>query len=608
MRHVPGTGAGWTRHYLANADSNRLDRTWYGTQTDKAVTYRHDSHGNVLNLNRTEAPQDLGEDWGLEIRWDWRDLIVEIDLGGGGLSRYQYDVDKQRTRKHIARRGGSLEDRIYLGAYELYRRRNAHGVVVEEIESIHVVDGEQQRVLLVDDVIRSGGTADQRPDGSQVARQTLFRYQYGNHLGSACIELDHAADVISYEEYHPYGTTAYRLLASRVEAPPKRYRYTGMERDEESGLSYHAARYLAPWIGRWCSCDPAPPAEARNAYAYATGNPIALSDPSGTEEKGGFFYWLEQLMFPEVAGVRAATESYAAASKERQAVLAAGNTGPESEKRLLALEDAMEADMTVIQVTFYQESVKLEDQLERSVNALSAPAPSGNEMPVPIVRGKASEPAAQKQPAKTLANSETAALPEPAAPVPAPVAPRPAEPGALSTAGKSATFEPIAHAGSPDGALIQKLDPVAPTAKQVRGGSLNAGMTARPNQMLDPSKTQGNTADAPRPEATSMRAWKTQGREFDQEWLETFQFDQKQPAHVQGWLKNEARRVEAGQASGLRRPPGYELGHAPGKRASEGFDYTNSSLVNRDINELETAAWPRYMQYLNSKNICGGTP
>ena len=29
-----------------------------------------------------------------------------------------------------------------------------------------------------------------------------------------------------------------------------------MERDEESGLEYHSARYYVPWLGRWLSCDP----------------------------------------------------------------------------------------------------------------------------------------------------------------------------------------------------------------------------------------------------------------------------------------------------------------------------------------------------------------
>src|SRR5262249_43331277 len=102
---------------------------------------------------------------------------------------------------------------------------------VEEIESHHLSDV-QSRVLMVDDVLTA-------------PTQTLFRYQYSNHLGSACVELDDQAAIISYEEYHPYGTSAYQATRSSAEAPPKRYRYTGMERDEESGLNYHGARYYA---------------------------------------------------------------------------------------------------------------------------------------------------------------------------------------------------------------------------------------------------------------------------------------------------------------------------------------------------------------------------
>ena len=80
------------------------------------------------------------------------------------------------------------------------------------------------------------------------APQQLIRYQFGNHLGSASLELDDQAQIISYEEYTPYGSTSYQAVRSQTEAP-KRYRYTGKERDEESGLYYHGARYYAPWLG-----------------------------------------------------------------------------------------------------------------------------------------------------------------------------------------------------------------------------------------------------------------------------------------------------------------------------------------------------------------------
>jgi len=40
-------------------------------------------------------------------------------------------------------------------------------------------------------------------DGRAYNTGGLCRYQYCNHLGSACVELDHHAMLISYQEYHP---------------------------------------------------------------------------------------------------------------------------------------------------------------------------------------------------------------------------------------------------------------------------------------------------------------------------------------------------------------------------------------------------------------------
>jgi RHS repeat-associated protein len=294
MQHDPTLGRGWTRHYAyafndpGQPASNRLWRTWKngpvwdGTGVD-SVIYRYDSHGNMINLNRLDidAPPPITEDekWGRQIQWDWRDMIHRFDAIGGGLAQYHYGIDKQRTRKHITGNGGGTEDRIYLGGFELYRRRNVSGTVLEEIESHHLFEGEQ-RVLLVDDVITAEA---RRLDRPTVKEQTLFRYQYGNHLGSVGLELDDTARVISYEEFHPYGTSAFQLMNSAVEAPPKRYRYTGMERDEESGLSYHKARHCLPWLGRWVSTDPIGIGDGVNVYMYSHSSPTTRIDSNGLQ-------------------------------------------------------------------------------------------------------------------------------------------------------------------------------------------------------------------------------------------------------------------------------------------------------------------------------------
>ncbi|SPP65518.1 SpvB/TcaC N-terminal domain-containing protein [Nitrospira lenta] len=282
MRHVvTGAIGGWTRDYAyafedANqAVSNRLWQTWTGGDRTQAVTYGYDTHGNMLNV----ANVALGQ----QMQWDHRDMIARLALGGGGTAHYQYDSGKQRSRKRIvAQSGGGYWERIYLGGYERYRRYSGSGTTpVEEIESHHLFEGEQ-RVLLVDDVRATNKT---HADGRNYKTGPLYRYQYSNHLGSACLELDHEAAIISYEEYHPYGTSAYRAMTRDSEAPAKRYRYTGMERDEESGLSYHTARYYMPWLGRWGSVDPIGISGGPNVFQFCSSSPIIRVDISGTQDR-----------------------------------------------------------------------------------------------------------------------------------------------------------------------------------------------------------------------------------------------------------------------------------------------------------------------------------
>lgn len=58
-----------------------------------------------------------------------------------------------------------------------------------------------------------------------------------------------------------------------------------MERDEETGFSYHGVRYYAPWLGRWTTYDPTGSAVSVNLYHYCRCSPIRYEDPNGREEK-----------------------------------------------------------------------------------------------------------------------------------------------------------------------------------------------------------------------------------------------------------------------------------------------------------------------------------
>ncbi|MFD7712863.1 RHS repeat domain-containing protein, partial [Streptomyces sp. NPDC059786] len=141
-------------------------------------------------------------------------------------------------------------------------------------------------------------------DGNPVtAPVPAQRHQIANHLGSSSVELNENGALIAYEEYHPYGTTSFQAGRGAAEVSLKRYRYAGRERDEETGFSYHDARYCAPWLARWTSCDPLgipppggtdrqPPkrgaadvATSLNLYLYVADHPTSLVDPDGREPR-----------------------------------------------------------------------------------------------------------------------------------------------------------------------------------------------------------------------------------------------------------------------------------------------------------------------------------
>ncbi len=257
----------WRRRYAYEQSTDRLERTTVG---DVEERYPTDPNGNITRMMHL-----------MEMQWDFKNQLHTtqkrvVNEGSGEKTYYIYNSGGQRVRKITDRSCGTKsKERIYLGGFEIYREYKDDEVALER-ETMHVMD-DVHRIALVETK-----TVDKESSPGRLP-STLMRYQFGNHLDSACLELDEEAAILSYEEFYPYGGTSFEAVRKGVEISPKRYRYIGQERDEETGLYYMGARYYAPWLGRWTSADPKGMVDGTNVFAYCRGNPIALRDPNGTD-------------------------------------------------------------------------------------------------------------------------------------------------------------------------------------------------------------------------------------------------------------------------------------------------------------------------------------
>ena len=209
------------------------------------------------------------------ITWNYADLLRSAS-NGTFTSCYVYNAGGGRTRKVVVK-GNIREERLYLGNYELYRKY-VNNTLDTERQTLHIAD-DQHRFALIDRLTVNNGATLTTPT-------VAVRYQYDNHLGSASLELDQNAAIISYEEYHPFGTTSYRSGRTETEVALKRYKYVGKERDEETGLYYYGARYYAAWIARFVSVDPLQLKYPHyTPYQYAGNKPVSYIDLDGLEEE-----------------------------------------------------------------------------------------------------------------------------------------------------------------------------------------------------------------------------------------------------------------------------------------------------------------------------------
>ena len=185
---------------------------------------------------------------------------------------YRYDGSSQRILKvstQITNNSMQTQRVAYLPGVEL-RTTTSGSKEKESLQVIAVGEAGRAQVRVLHWAV--GKPADLSNDS--------VRYSYDNLTGSSQLELDGDGNIISMEEYYPYGGTAVWASRSAVEADYKTVRYSGKERDA-TGLYYYGYRYYQPWVGRWLSSDPAGPIDGLNLFRMCRNNPASGYDDQG---------------------------------------------------------------------------------------------------------------------------------------------------------------------------------------------------------------------------------------------------------------------------------------------------------------------------------------
>ena len=125
-------------------------------------------------------------------------------------------------------------------------------------------------------------------NGKRIARRDAstkaVHYYFSDHLGTHSLITDAIGTMSPHpqeeSDFYPYGGEI-----PITTGDPNHYKFTGKERDNESGLDDFGARFDASALGRFMSVDRGAPSLTNplslNAYAYSLNNPLRFFDPDG---------------------------------------------------------------------------------------------------------------------------------------------------------------------------------------------------------------------------------------------------------------------------------------------------------------------------------------
>lgn len=131
---------------------------------------------------------------------------------------------------------------------------------------------------ITDEFVFVGGTRSARRKSTGEVN-----YYFTDHLGSSRVVTSATGSILDDADFYPFGGERSVLSASG-----NSYKFTGKERDVETGLDYFGARYYGSNLARFLTADPVMITDYRphnpqawNRYAYVGNRPTQWVDPNG---------------------------------------------------------------------------------------------------------------------------------------------------------------------------------------------------------------------------------------------------------------------------------------------------------------------------------------
>jgi RHS repeat-associated protein len=273
-----------------------LNRVLTGAQADNAfnITYTYDPWGNMKEFG-TSTFQPL---------FDVTNRMVPSAGCSPNLNPYCYDPAGDLlmdNHNHVYAYDGEARIKTVDGTAAVYTYNPLGNRVRKDVGSTSteyfffaggVIAELNPTTIVWTDYIGYGKRMVKETSGNGTGAQ----YYHDDHLGSARIMTDSSGAIISNCTYNPFGEE----IGCSPNNTSNHYRFTGKERDSESGLDDFGARYFSSSMGRWATPDwnvrpvTVPYAnfgdpQSLNLYLYVRNDPVSLADADGhiSNDSGG---------------------------------------------------------------------------------------------------------------------------------------------------------------------------------------------------------------------------------------------------------------------------------------------------------------------------------